>query len=217
MTTTPPTEQRPWEVLRRFARPRPAVERCELCGAGLAPEHPHLLEPSSRQLRCCCEACSILFSGRQDAHYRKVPPRVDALTDFQLSDQQWEDLHLPINLAFFVRGSAAGRVQAYFPSPAGATESLLTFEAWDDLAAENPVLCELEPDVEALLVNRLSEPHQHYRVSIDECYKLVGLIRKGWKGLSGGTAVWEEIGRFFASINERARPRGGASHARPEL
>ncbi len=211
MTATPPAEQRPWEVLRRFARPRPAVERCELCGAGLAPEHPHLLEPSSRQLRCCCEACSILFSGRQDARYRKVPPRVDALIDFRLSDQQWEDLHLPINLAFFVNGSVAGRVQAYFPSPAGATESLLTFEAWDGLAAENPVLRELEPDVEALLVNRLSEPYQHYRVSIDECYKLVGLIRTSWKGLSGGTAVWEEIGRFFASVSERARSRGGAS------
>ena len=42
---------------------------------------------------------------------------------------------------------------------------------------------------------------------IDECFKLVGLIRIHWRGLSGGTEVWEEIGRFFTSLNERSRPR----------
>ena len=46
-----------------------------------------------------------------------------------------------------------------------------------------------------------------YRVPIDECYKLVGLIRTHWRGLSGGTEVWEEIGRFFDELRERAQPR----------
>ena len=34
----PPTDpqQGPWTTLRQFARPRPPVERCELCSAGLA-------------------------------------------------------------------------------------------------------------------------------------------------------------------------------------
>ena len=57
----------------------------------------------------------------------------------------------------------------------------------------------LEPDVEALLVNRIGEARECYRVGIDECYKLVGLIRTHWRGLSGGQAVWDEIGRFFAA------------------
>ena len=35
--------------LRRFVRPRVARERCELCGAGLADDHPHLVEPSTRR------------------------------------------------------------------------------------------------------------------------------------------------------------------------
>src|SRR5947209_3285013 len=161
MSSTPSTEQGPWSTLRRFVRPRPPAERCELCGSALGLVHPHLFAPSSRQLRCCCDPCAILFSDRQDARFRRVPPRALVLPDFRLSDAQWDDLHLPINLAFFVRGSTSGRVQAYFPSPAGATESLLTLDAWDTLAAENPVLRGLETDIEALLVNRLGEARSY--------------------------------------------------------
>ena len=215
MSSNPPTEEQPWATLRRFVRPRAPVERCELCSAALATIHPHLLEPSSRQLRCCCDACAILFSDQQAGRYRRVPARIEALPDLNLDDEHWADLHLPIDLAFFVRSTAAGRVQAFFPSPAGATESLLTLEAWKGLAEENPVLHTLEPDVEALLVNRMGTTRDYYRVSIDECYKLVGLIRKNWRGLSGGAEVWGEIGRYFTALDERSNPTGGTLHAGP--
>ena len=108
----PSTAQRPWSVLRQFVRPRPPAERCELCGLALAAEHAHLWESSTRRLQCACMACSILFSGRQDARHRRVPARADALHDFRMSEETWEDFHLPINLAFFVHSNAAGRVQA---------------------------------------------------------------------------------------------------------
>jgi hypothetical protein len=132
------------------------------------------------------------------------------LPDFKMTDVQWDDLHLPINLAFFYRSSPAQKVIAMFPSPAGATESLLTLESWNDLAAENPVLNELEPDVEALLVNRVGPLREYSRVPIDECFKLVGLIRTHWRGLSGGTEVWKEIARFSASLKERSVSTGGS-------
>jgi Family of unknown function (DUF5947) len=217
MTSMPPQKQSPWSTLRRFARPRPPVERCDLCSAPLAPTHRHLLEPATRQMRCSCDPCSILFSGREDARFRRVEPKAELLTDFRLPDAQWEDFHLPINLAYFVPSSVAGRVQAYFPSPAGATESLLTLDAWEALAAENRVLDALEADVEALLVNRLGRTRAHYLVSIDECFTLVGLIRTHWRGLSGGTAVWDEIGRFMSGLDARSQPAGGTRHAGPEL
>jgi len=217
MPPNPTTEQQPWAILRRFARPRPPAERCELCGAALAAEHPHLLEPSSRQLHCSCDACAILFGERQEARYRRVPPLVEKLEDFRMSDETWDDLHLPIDLAFFVGVAGAGRVRAFFPGPAGATESLLALDAWERLAEENPVLRRLEPEIEALLVNRLGTSRAYYRVSIDECYKLVGLIRMHWRGLSGGTTAWDEIGRFFSGLEGRCRPSGGGSHARPGL
>lgn len=179
--------------------------------------HSHLFEGPTRQLLCSCEPCAILFSGRGDGRFRHVPPRVELLTGFCLSDEQWNELHLPINLAFFVHNSTSGKVQAYFPSPAGATESLLPLDAWESLAARNPVLRTLESDIDALLVNRLGPAHAHYRVSIDECFTLVGLIRAHWRGLSGGTTVWTEIGDFFNGLNERSRPPGDSAHARPEL
>ncbi len=126
------------------------------------------------------------------------------LPDFRLTDAAWEGLQLPINLAFFMPSSAAGRVVAFYPSPAGATESLVPLEAWQPLADDNPVLRDLESDVEALLVNRVGAAREHYRAGIDQCYKLVGLIRTHLRGFSGGPAVWEEIGRFFAGLKERS-------------
>lgn len=213
MIPTQPQNPRPWTALRQFVRPRPPAERCELCGAALAPEHPHLLERSNRQLHCSCSACAILFGGQEKTRYERVPQLAISLSDFVMSDELWDDLHLPINLAFFVKSAVAGRVQAYFPSPAGATESLLALEAWDRLVAENPGLRALEPDIEALLVNRLGPSHEYYRVSIDECYKLVGLIRTHWRGLSGGREVWDELDGFFTGLKDRSRPAGGASHA----
>jgi hypothetical protein len=132
-----------------------------------------------------------------------VPPRAEAWLDFQMTDAQWESLHIPISLAFFYHRAPSGQVIALYPSPAGATESLLPLEAWQELELANPGLREMAPEVEALLVNRIGEARDHYRVSIDECYKLVGLIRTNWRGLSGGPRVWEEIGAFFTRLKER--------------
>jgi hypothetical protein len=190
--------------LRRFARPRAPEERCELCSAPLGPEHDHLVELSSRRLACACEPCAILFGNQAAARYRRVRRRAQFLPDFRLADATWEGLQLPINLAFFMHSSAAGRVVAFYPSPAGATESLVALEAWQALVDDNPVLRELEPDVEALLVNRVGTAREHYQAGIDQCYKLVGLIRMHWRGFSGGPAVWEEIDRFFAGLKERS-------------
>jgi len=198
----------PLSTLRRFARPKPLVEQCELCGAPLPPEHQHLLEPAKRRLACACDACAILFDAGENARFRRVPRRIQVLRGFQLTDAQWASLHLPINLAFIYRSSPAKRVIAMYPSPAGATESLLSLESWDELIAENAILREFEPDVEALLIHRIAEHREYYRVPIDECFKLVGVIRTHWRGLSGGYTVWGEITRFFGDLNAR-----GGAHA----
>ncbi|MBV9123506.1 MAG: hypothetical protein JO112_09125 [Planctomycetes bacterium] len=203
----------PFQVLRQFLRPRSRVEHCELCSAELAPEHQHLMEPATRQLLCSCDACALLFSGPQHTRYRRVPRRIVFLQDFCLTDSQWESLHLPINLAFFFQSSPAGKVIALYPSPAGATESLLPLDAWQELARDNPVLQELEPDVEALLVNRVGQARESFRAPIDECYKLVGLIRTHWRGLAGGVDAWKKIGQFLTELKERSVIRGEHTHA----
>ncbi len=193
-------------ALRRFVRPRAVVERCEMCSAELPPEHQHLVEPTSRQIVCACQPCAILFSDQAGTKYRRVPRRIRFLADFRLTDAQWESLALPIHLAFFFRSTPADKVIALYPSPAGPTESLLDLESWGEIVQDNSMLKEMEPDVEALLVNRAGDMREYYLVPIDECYKLVGLIRVHWRGLSGGTEVWREIGKFFARLKEASSP-----------
>jgi hypothetical protein len=141
--------------------------------------------------------------------YKRVPRRVLALADFRLSDGQWDSLMVPISMAFFFRSTPDARVVAFYPSPAGATESLLPLETWKDIEEANPLLKEMEADVEALLVNRVGHVRgftapEYYVLPIDECYKLVGLIRANWRGLSGGVEVWQEIGHFFDGLKHRA-------------
>lgn len=177
-----------------------------MCGAGLADEHQHLVEPASRQIVCSCDACAILFSGQTATKYKRIPREARFLADFRLSDAQWDGLMIPISLAFFFHSTPDGKTVALYPSPAGPTESLLTLDAWGEIVGDNPALQRLEPDVEALLVNRVrAEAHEYYIVPIDECYKLVGLIRTSWRGLSGGAEVWEEIGRFFGALKEKSK------------
>jgi hypothetical protein len=193
--------------LKRFAqKPRPA-ERCEMCSKELAAEHAHLIEPQQRKLLCACDACALLFASQEGTKYRRVPRDARYLPDFRMSDDQWNALMIPIEMAFFFRSSSQGRVIALYPSPAGATESLLELEMWEDVEKENPALAQMSPDVEALLANRVGVargvPSAYYIVPIDECYKLVGLIRMHWRGLSGGTEVWREINGYFSALRKK--------------
>ena len=207
-------------VVRAFRgarRPSPrAVEHCELCRIELYSEHPHLVELASRQLVCACTACALLFDGREGGKYKRVSNRIRFLPDFSMTDAHWDSLIIPINLAFFFRSSIENRTIAYYPSPAGAVESMLSLDTWTAIVESNPVLKELRSDIEALLVNRirrLDNSASYYIAPIDECYRLVGLIRGNWKGLSGGSEVWDEIDRFFADLRARAELVQGGAHA----
>jgi hypothetical protein len=206
--------------LARLARPAPAPaaavapppepqERCDLCGEPIAPAHRHLVDLHDRRLLCACRACTILFDRPQagGGHLRLLPLRRRRLEGFALDDAAWSSLRIPVDMAFFFRSTPAERVLAFYPSPMGATESLLKLDAWGDLEARNPVLREMEPDVEALLIGRARGMHEHWLVPIDDCYELVGLIRTRWRGLAGGEEVWHEIERFFGDLPSREGTR----------
>ena len=198
-------------ALQRFVkRTTPAAEvpeQCEFCSERIPTRHRHLLEIANREMHCVCQACSILFDKQQASvgKYRLIPDRRLHLTNFVMSDVEWENLRIPVGMAFLFHDTPAERVSAFYPSPAGATESLLTFAAWHELEANNPILNTLVPDVEALLVNRARGARQYFLVPIDDCYRLVALIRTRWRGLSGGQEVWQEIAQFFALLKEKSR------------
>lgn len=191
-------------TLRRFVPQRKPVEQCDLCSAPVGNEHDHLVEPVTRKIECACQACALLFSGQAGTKYKRVPRRGRFLINFEMGDAQWDSLLVPIKMAFFFYSTPAEKIVALYPSPAGPTESLLTLDTWEEIAASNPVLRTMLPDVEALLVNRVGPIREHYLAPIDECYKLVGLIRMHWRGLSGGTEVWREINSFFEELKKKS-------------
>lgn len=192
---------------RSSAERAAASEQCDLCAAPIASSHRHVLDLRNRELMCSCRPCSLLFdreaAGR--GNYRLVPERRLRLETFELSELDWERLRIPVEMAFFFHHSGEGRVMAFYPSPMGPTESQLELATWDELERANPILRTMEPDVEALLVNRARGARKHWLVPIDDCYALVGVIRTRWRGFTGGKEVWQEIDRFFAALDAKAK------------
>lgn len=192
--TSPPRPDRP----ANGAATAPPSERCDLCGNEAPPDHRHLIHLTERRILCACESCFALRSG--DPELRPTGTRVVRLDDLELTPELWARFAIPIGLAFFMIDSVAGEVVALYPSPAGATESELDLDAWAELARANPGLDALEPDIEALIVNRMSDPPVYVIAPIDECYRLVGMIKASWEGISGGQGPEAAIDGFFAEL-----------------
>jgi Family of unknown function (DUF5947) len=133
------------------------AERCEMCREVLDERHGHVVDTEKRSLVCACRACYLLFTheGAAGGRYRSVPEHVYHDPDRPLTDADWNELQIPVAMAFFFFNSALGRVVAGYPSPGGATECELDLAAWDRLAAAYPLLGALAPDVEAIFVNRV--------------------------------------------------------------
>lgn len=182
---------------------RKATEACDFCNADVGESHQHLMCLATRKLECVCDACALLLDG-QHQKYRRVPRRIRFLREFNMTDEQWNGFNVPIGMAFFSYNSAGNRVTATYVSPAGPVESQLTFEVWDELASTNAPIRTMEPDVEGLLVYRVGNSREHFIIPIDECFKLIAIIRLKWRGLSGGTEVWAEIGRFLDELKRRS-------------
>ncbi len=178
--------------------------------------HSHVASITDRRLMCTCRACYLLFtqegSGRR--RLRAVPDRPRRQRQFAFTQEQWDELAIPVDLVFLLQQSDAAdatgpmSLVACYPSPAGATESELDLSAWSALTVDNPVLADVEPDVEAVLIRRdgALSPAQFTGlvVPIDACYELVGIVRQHWTGFHGGTEVWRRIEDFFAGLLERA-------------
>ena len=179
-------------------------EWCDICKTRLASEHRHLLNLVERRIECTCETCWARHSG--DPEYRPTGGRTLWLPDLDVPDEVWASFQIPIGLAFFMASTVAGCVVALYPSPGGATESELHFSSWSRIVELNPLLADLEPDVEGLIVNRLSDPRAYAIAPIDRCYALTGTIKLHWEGISGGPAVREAVSGFFEQIQSEAVP-----------
>jgi Family of unknown function (DUF5947) len=202
-----------YDVLARIragrGAPEQAGERCEMCSESLHDEHQHVVNVEGRQLMCVCRGCYLLFTDTTaELRYRAVPDRYLYFPDFALGRREWELLQIPVGLAFFFRNSALARTVAFYPGPAGATESELDLGAWNAIRAGDPRVDMLAEDTEALMVrltdDELQSPDCHL-VPIDACYELVGRMRMMWRGFDGGQDVRRFIDEFFATVTARSK------------
>jgi uncharacterized protein DUF5947 len=202
-----------YDVLARIrairGTPEPAGERCEMCSEPIADEHQHVVNVEGRQLMCVCRGCYLLFTqDNAELRYRAVPDRYLTFPDFALDRRRWEALQIPVGLAFFFRNSALGRTVAFYPGPAGATESELDLAAWNDIRAADPRVEMLAEDTEALLVrvpDSDGAPPECHLLPIDACYEFVGRLRMLWRGFDGGQDVRDFIENFFRVVEVRSK------------
>jgi hypothetical protein len=180
-------------------------DRCGLCAAAVPPNHRHVLDDNRDELLCACQACALLFerpAAGQD-RYWLVPDR-----RLRQAANPGKQLGVPVGLAFFTV-ERTGTVVAHYPSPMGATVWEVDGEAWRGAIEQCPPLGDLQPAVEALLLNSVREADESWIVPVDDCYRLVAIVRQEWTGLSGGDRVWTEIERFFDQLSETRRRSHG--------
>lgn len=200
--------------LRQINTPAPVPEvepdeLCEFCNVDIGDRHGHVADVNEHRLLCVCRPCYLLFApdGAGGGRFRAVGEDVRRVTGLRLDDAGWDSLRVPVDLVFFFRQTPAGEdpapLLAFYPGPSGATESELDLHSWDRIVAENPVLDEIVPDVQAVLLRRRGAGFTAHLVPIDLCYELVGVVRTWWKGLGGGTEVWERMDAFFADLDRR--------------
>lgn len=201
-----------YDVLARIRANRQAPnpgERCEMCSETIGAEHQHVVNIEGRQLMCVCRGCYLLFTDTHaELRYRAVPDRYLAFGDFAIDRRRWEALQIPVGLAFFFRNSALDRMVAFYPGPAGATESELDMAAWTDIRIADPRVDMLADDTEALLVrvpDNDTEPPECHLLPIDACYEFVGRLRMLWRGFDGGQDVRTFMDEFFEAIADRSR------------
>jgi hypothetical protein len=202
-----------YDVLARIranrAAPQPAGERCEMCSESIDDEHQHVVNIEGRQLMCVCRGCYLLFTDTNAAlRYRAIPDRYLTFPDFALDRREWEALQIPVGLAFFFRNTALDRIVAFYPGPAGATESELDLSAWNNIRDADPRVDMLADDTEALIVRVPeveTEAPECFLVPIDACYEFVGRLRMLWHGFDGGQQVRNFITEFFDQVKARSQ------------
>jgi hypothetical protein len=180
-----------------------------MCAEPIADEHQHVVNLESRGLMCTCRSCYLLFTAEDAAlRYRAVPDRYLSFPDVTLDARQYDELEIPVSLAFLFQNSVQERIVAFYPGPAGATESELPLAAWARIVEANPQLSLLRADVEALLIRGEDRGNEFscYIVPIDTCYELVGRLRQLWRGFDGGSEVHHAMDDFFAAVAARSRP-----------
>ena len=171
----------------------PDSATCQSCGASLSPTHQHLVDLASRAFVCVCRPCWLTLPIARDSVYRAIPENRARRADAVVSEHEWEEIQIPVGVAFFFRNSTLDAVVTCYPSPAGPVESQLP-------VGDAPWARRLAPDVEALLVRRTHRATESFVVPIDVAYELVGRVRRSWSGFGARAEVDRLLDEFFQQL-----------------
>jgi hypothetical protein len=187
----------PIATLRAFAAHKlNARERCDFCSQAVGPEHAHVLDENGAP-KCACMACALLFPEQTVAQFRRIDSRAQRLPMEIFSEAQWAALGIPVGLAWFFRDAKDGRLRAMYPGAAGSVEGRAQVAPEAGMPA---MILTLEPGTEALLVRRSAQKGECWRVSMDHCWRLAGLLRRHWRGFAGGADVHARVDAFFTGL-----------------
>ena len=170
---------------------------CELCPIGIGEDHRHLLHLVERRIVCVCETCWSTRSG--DPEFRPPGSRTLVLDDFDMTDEVWQSFGIPIGLTFLcARVSAAGsspstRARRVRPSPSSTSApGTRCARPTRSSTASSPTP---RPSWSTARARRV-----YAIVPVDQAYKLVGLVKERWEGISGGRGVQEAVAEYFEAL-----------------
>ena len=183
-----------------------------MCDTEIDDRHGHVADLEKRSIMCTCRACYLLFTRETEEvpRYRAVPDRHLHDPEHTLTAADWEQLQIPVAVAFFLRttdfDTHQESITAFYPGPAGATECLLDLTVWERLRDDHPLLGTALLDVEAIVIRSDAQHRDCYLVPVDACYELVGRIRQQWRGFDGGDEAHASIDGFFEELRRTSRP-----------
>ena len=173
-----------------------------------ATSHGHVVEPRAAARSCAPAGPATCCSPTRRRGRRPLPRRarpLPARPGVRARRGRWDALQIPVRRRLLLpqlrRSTGWWR---FYPSPAGATESLLPLDAWDEVVAANPAWPTSSPTSRRCWCGAAGEGFECFLVPIDACYELVGLVRLHWKGFDGGEEAWRGDRRL---LRRRSAPR----------
>ena len=111
----------PGRAPQQSGQPAEAPERCELCATEVGAEHGHIADLEGASLLCACRACYLLFTQQAAGRgrYRAVPDRYLHDPGRVITPAEWDQLEIPVGLAFFLRTSRERRDHWLLSEPRG--------------------------------------------------------------------------------------------------
>ena len=116
-----------------------------------------------------------------------------------MTPAQWEALGIPVNLAFLFHQTDQDRYVAFYPSPGGATESLLDLASWDEVVAGDPLLRRAGPGRRG----RAAAPARRRRSSATWCRSTRAT---SWSASSASTGKASPAARRSGGGSTRSSP-----------